>query len=172
MPVLEVIQNRYSCRAYQDAPVEEDKLERILEAARLAPSAANRQEWRFIIVRSPEKRKALMQAASAQAFVGQAPVVIAACAENADHVMMCGHPSYAVDVAIALEHIALQATAEGLATCWVGAFDENLVRGILNIPTPVRVVELMPLGYPADSPRPKNRKPLTEIVMREAWGAP
>ncbi len=170
MPVLEVIEKRYSVRAYEDRPVEPEKLERIMEAARLAPSAGNRQEWRFIVVRDKERRQALMRAAGGQAFVGQAPVVIAACAEGAEHVMKCGQPSSTVDVAIALEHIALQATAEGLGTCWVGAFDEAEAKAILNVPATARIVQLMPLGYPADSPKPKNRKELKEIVMYEAWG--
>ena len=170
MPVLEVIEKRYSVRAYEDRPVESDKLERILEAARLAPSAGNRQEWRFIIVTDPEKRQGLMRAARNQAFVGQAPVVIAACAEGGEHVMMCGQPSYTIDVAIALEHIALQATAEGLGTCWVGAFDENEAKNVLNVPGTARIVQIMPLGYPADQPHPKTRKELKEIVMYEAWG--
>jgi len=170
MPVLEVIEKRYSVRAYEDRPVEEDKLERVLEAARLAPSAGNRQEWRFVVVRDPERRQALMRAANNQAFVGQAPVVIAACAVDTERIMSCGQPSYVVDVAIALEHIALQATAEGLGTCWVGAFNEEEAKKVINAPADVRVVQLMPLGYPADQPRPKTRKPLDEIVMYEAWG--
>ena len=170
MPVLEAIQKRYSVRAYQDRPVEPEKLERIMEAARLAPSAGNRQDWRFIIVQDHARRQALMRAAKGQAFVGQAPVVIAACAEGPDHVMTCGQSMHAIDVAIALEHLALQATAEGLGTCWVGAFDAAEAKAVLNVPADSRVVQLMPLGYPADEPRPKSRKELKEIVMYEAWG--
>ncbi len=170
MTVHEAIQNRYSVRSYEDKAVEEDKLARVLEAARLAPSAGNRQEWRFVVVREVETRQKLTEAANGQAFVGQAPVVIVACAEGEQHVMTCGQLCYPIDVAIALEHLALAATEEGLGTCWVGAFKEDQVKKILDIPEGVRVVELMPLGYPAGSPSPKRRLGLEEIVKWEKWG--
>ena len=171
MPILESILSRYSVRAYQDKPVEQEKLDRILEAARLAPSACNRQEWRFVIVRDPEKRRRLVECASGQAFVGQAPVVIVACAKHDGRIMRCGQACGPIDVAIALEHIALQAAAEGLGTCWIGAFDEGKAKEICGIPTTddVRVIELMPLGYPADTPREKSRLAFEEIVMYEEW---
>ena len=169
MDVFEAIQQRYSVRRYHPQPVEAEKLERVLEAARLAPSAGNRQEWRFVVVTDEQTRQQLTEAASGQAFVGQAPVVIAACAETDERTMMCGQASYPIDVAIALEHIALQATEEGLGTCWVGAFDEAAVKELLDIPTAIRVVELMPLGYPADQPKPKQRLALDEIVSHEKW---
>ncbi|MDX9752734.1 MAG: nitroreductase family protein [bacterium] len=167
--VLEVIQQRYSVRAYKDRPVEEEKLTRVLEAARLAPSAKNRQEWRFIVVRDSQKRQALAQAARDQHFVGEAPVILVCCAVTNHHMMTCGQYCYPIDVAIAMEHIALQAVAEGLGTCWIGAFYEYPVKKLLHIPDPVRVVELMPLGYPADDPLPKDRLPLEHIVMQEEW---
>ena len=170
MTVYEAIQNRFSVRAYLDKPVEEEKLARVLEAARLAPSAGNRQEWRFVVVRDAETRAKLMEAANAQAFVGQAPVVIAACAEGEQHVMTCGQLCYPIDVAIALEHLALAATEEGLGTCWIGAFKEDEVKKILGIPDSVRVVELMPLGYPAAEAPAKRRLALEEIVKWERWG--
>ena len=170
MDVMEAIKKRYSVRSYQDRAVETDKLESILEAARLAPSASNRQEWRFIVVRDKDIRQRLMQAAKDQAFVGQAPVVIAACAKTDSHVMTCGQQCYPIDVAIAIEHMALKATEEGLGTCWVGAFYEDKVKEILNIPQGIRVVELLALGYPAkSSPGHKNRLPLEEIVIYEGW---
>ena len=169
MTVQEAIQQRFSVRAYQDRPVEEAKLMRVMEAARLAPSAGNRQEWRFVVVQEAATRQALAEAANGQAFVGQAPVVIAACAEGDPHVMTCGQLCYPIDVAIALEHLALQATAEGLGTCWVGAFQEDEVRKILGIPPEVRVVEIMPLGYPATQAPAKPRLSLEEIVKREKW---
>ena len=171
MRVFDAIQQRYSVRSYLSTPIEEDKLERVFEAARLAPSASNRQEWRFVVVKDHVKRQALMDAASGQKFVAEAPVVIAACAVHEGHVMRCGQLCYPIDVAIALEHIALQAVEEGLGTCWIGAFDEPAVKKILGIPDTddVRVVELMPLGYPADSPGPKSRLSLGEIVMCDQW---
>ena len=171
MHVHEAISARYSVRSYESREIEQEKLDRVMEAARLAPSAGNRQEWRFVVVRDYDKRQALMAAASDQAFVGEAPVVIAACAKHDGRVMKCGQLSYPIDVAIALEHIALQAVEEGLGTCWIGAFDEASTKQILSIPTgdDVRVVELMTLGYPADSLRPKDRLAPDEIVMYDAW---
>ncbi len=170
MNVMESVQNRFSVRSYLQKSVEPERLQRLLEAARLAPSARNLQEWRFVVVTNEGTRERLMHAAQEQRFVGEAPVVIAACAEDVEHVMPCGQLSHPIDVAIALEHIALQAVDEGLGTCWIGAFDEAQVKEILGIPDEVRVVQLMTVGYPAVAPGPKTRKPLNEIVMYERWG--
>jgi nitroreductase len=168
MDVMAAIAQRYSCRAYEPNPVEREKLNQILEAARLAPSARNFQDWRFVVVTDPQKRKEMMAAARNQAFVGQAPVVIAACSASS-HVMRCGQPVGPIDVSIALEHIALAATSLGLATCWVGSFVPEEVRRILHIPTEIMVVELMTLGYPADAPKQPDRLPLDQIVCRDKW---
>jgi nitroreductase len=147
-----------------------EKLLAILEAGRLAPSAYNRQEWRFIVVSDVETKKKLAEAANGQTFVGEAPVVIVACAVTDEHVMRCGQLCYPIDVAISLDHISLAAVEYGLGTCWIGSFYEDKVKEILGIPEKVRVVELMTLGYPADSPeKEKNRLPLKEIVKYERW---
>lgn len=170
MNVMEAIQTRKSVRSFIDKPVEEEKLTKILEAARLAPSASNRQEWRFVVVRNQETRKTLAEAAASQAFVGEAAVVIVACAENVEHKMPCGQLSYPIDVAIALDHITLAAVELGLGTCWIGAFNEQKVKQILDIPDKIRIVELMCLDYPADpSPVEKRRLPLDKIVKYERW---
>jgi nitroreductase len=169
MDVIEVIKNRRSIRAYADKPVEREKIMRLLEAARLAPSASNRQEWRFVIVTDQKRRTALVEAANNQDFVAQAPVVIAACAETDGHVMRCGQLSYPIDVAIAVDHITLQAVAEGLGTCWIGAFYEEPVKKILGIPEKIRVVELLTVGYPAEPPGRTSRLPLDRIVRWETW---
>ena len=169
MNVFEAIQSRYSVRRYAPRDVEEEKIERLMDAARLAPSANNRQEWRFVIVKDPSTRQALMTAAANQKFVGEAPVVIACCAVTDNHLMRCGQLCYPIDVSIAIDHITLQAVEEGLGTCWIGAFYEDQVKQILDIPEDVRVVELLTLGYPADEPKEKNRLSLETIVMRERW---
>ena len=170
MEVMEAILKRRSVRAYEAREVEEDKLLRVLEAGRLSPSASNRQERRFVVVKDAEVRKLLSEAAKNQKFVAEAPVVIAACAAvDTDYVMMCGQLAYPIDTAIAVDHMTLQAVEEGLGTCWIGAFDEDRVKKILGIPEEVRVVSLLPLGYPADVSRPKLRMSLDEIVMREKW---
>lgn len=169
MDVYEAIRTRRSVRAYQDKPVPEDALNRILEAGRLAPSASNRQDWKFIVVKDPETRKAIAQAANNQQFIAQAPVVIVAVSLNPERIMRCEVPAYAVDLAIAVDHMTLAATAEGLGTCWIGAFSQDEMRKVLNIPDKYKVVTLTPLGYPADSPRPKVRKSLEEIVCYEKF---
>lgn len=169
MDVYDAIKTRRSVRAYQDKPVPEDVLKRILEAVRLAPSASNRQDWKFIVVRDPGNRRAVAQAANNQMFIAQAPVIIVAVSLNPERIMSCEVPSYAVDLAIAVDHITLAATAEGLGTCWIGAFSQREMKKVLDIPERYKVVTLTPLGYPADSPRPKVRKPLEEIVYYEKF---
>ncbi len=170
MDVYTSISTRKSVRAFRDRDVPENVISRLLEAARLAPSASNRQEWRFVVVRNPETRKRLARVASGQKFVGEAPVVIACCAETDDHVMACGQPCYPIDVAIAIDHLALCATAEGLGTCWIGAFDEGQIKEILGIPPQIRVVALLPVGYPQDLALvEKSRLPLEKIVKYERW---
>ena len=171
MEVMEAIKGRQSVRAYEPREVEEEKLLRILEAGRLSPSASNRQERRFVVVKDADRRKLLSEAAKNQKFVAEAPVVIVACAAvDTDYVMACGQLAYPIDTAIAVDHMTLQAVEEGLGTCWIGAFDEERVKEILNIPEEVRVVSLLPIGYPADVSRPKSRMGLDEIVMQEKWG--
>jgi len=170
MNVMEAIQSRRSVRAYKKMDVEKEKLDAILEAARIAPSASNRQEWRFVVCRDSKTREKLCAAASNQTFVKEAPVVIACCAETDGHIMRCGQPCYVIDVAIAIDHMTLVAVEKGLGTCWVGAFSEEAVKKILNIPAKIRVVELLTLGYPDDKPRPKDRKSISEIVRYEKWG--
>jgi len=170
MDVYTSISTRKSVRAFRDRDVPENVISRLLEAARLAPSASNRQEWRFVVVRNPETRKRLARVASGQKFVGEAPVVIACCAETDGHVMACGQPCYPIDVAIAIDHLALCATAEELGTCWIGAFDEGQIKEILGIPPQIRVVALLPVGYPQDpAPVEKSRLPLEKIVKYERW---
>lgn len=169
MSVIQVIRDRRSVRSYVNKPVERDKIERLLEAARLAPSASNRQEWRFVVVTDPKRRRALAEAAVHQEFVGTAPVVIAACAEHDGHVMTCGQLCYPIDVAIAVDHMTLQAVAEGLGTCWIGAFHEERVKAILGIPDEIRIVELLTVGYAAGPPAPLSRLPLEKLVHWETW---
>lgn len=169
MEVKDAIRERRSVRAYQSRAVPDDKLMNVLEAARLAPSAGNRQAWKFVVVKDAAKRKAIARAAASQYFVGEAPVVIAAVALQPDRIMSCGVPSYAVDLAIAVDHMTLVAVDEGLGTCWIGAFSQQEVRQILNIPEQYKVVALLPLGFPADSPGPKLRKSLEEIVSYDTF---
>lgn len=171
MTVMEAIRDRFSARAWKPYEVEEEKVEQLMEAARLAPSASNRQEWRFVVVRDAEMREKLGEASRGQRFVGEAPVVIVACAQGPGHVMTCGLECHPIDVAIAVDHITLAAVELGLGTCWIGAFNADEVKRLLGIPPEVVVVALMPVGYPAEEPRAKKRLPLEEIVMDERWAS-
>jgi nitroreductase len=172
MDLYEAIRARHSARAFTDRTVGEEQLQRIFEAVRLAPSARNGQEWRFVVVRDPSTRAQLQAAAFDQAQVGSAPVVVAACGENDGRLMTCGQPAYPIDVAIAVDHLTLAAAAEGLASCWICRFDEARAKAVLGIPPGdgIRVIALLPLGYPlAPPPATKPRLTLEAIVRRERW---
>jgi len=172
MEVMDAIRTRHSCRRYLDRDIEEEKLARVLEAGRLAPSARNMQEWRFVVVKDAATRKRLRDCAKGQKFVAEAPVVIAAAGTNIEYRMTCGHQAYLIDVSIAVDHMTLAAAGEGLGTCWIGAFHEEQAREILGIPNDWRVVALLPLGYPAGpGPEVKDRKTIAEIVCRETWAS-
>lgn len=170
MSVLNAIKQRYSVRTYKDKAITEKDLNAILEAARLAPSAKNMQEWRFVVVKDKDTRLKLCEAAKGQKSVAQAPVVIACCATVTDYTMTCGQLAYPIDIAIAIDHMTLMAVELGIGSCWIGAFYEDQVKEILSIPENIRVVELLTLGY-ADSGKPtsKTRLSLSEIVMTEKW---
>jgi nitroreductase len=170
MNVAEAIASRRSIRAFKSKAVEEEKLRRVLEAARLSPSARNMQDRKFVVVRDKATREKLMKAAKNQTFVAQAPVVIVACGTGGDYLMSCGQLSYPIDVSIALDHMTLQAVEEGLGTCWVCAFSEPETRKILGIPEAVRVVALLPMGYPAEKPAPRPRNTIEECICFEKYG--
>ena len=169
MDVMTAIKGRRSIRSYEPSPIDDKKLQLILEAARLAPSARNMQEWKFVVVRDPETKKKLVPAAKNQAFLAEAAAVIAACALETQHIMTCGQLCYPMDLAIAVEHMALKAYEEGIGSCWIGAFHEDQAKEILGIPQRVRIVALLALGYPKESPPPRPRKSLEEIVCHERW---
>jgi len=169
MDVFTAIRQRCSVRAYKETEVEEDRLKKVLEAARLSPSASNRQDWKFVIVRNKETRRKLADAAFGQSFIGEAPVVVVACGTDSKSMMDCGQPTHTVDVSIACAYMILQAYALGLGTCWIGAFKEDEVKRILEIPKHIRVVAMTPLGYPDEPPSQKFRKNLDQIVCFEKY---
>lgn len=169
MDVLSAIKGRRSIRKYKDIPVEEEKLHKVLEAARLSPSAKNLQNWKFIVVRNEETKKQLVDEAIKQPFVGQAPVILVCCGTETESVMKCGQHRYTVDLSIATAYMILEAHEQGLGTCWLGRFDEEKVKEILGIPEDVRVVSITPLGYPDETPSPRPRKPLEEIVCYDKY---
>ena len=171
MSVLKVIKERRSVRRYRGDPIPEDMLLRVLEAARLSPSGKNLQPWTFILVKDKTKKRKLAEASNGQSFIAEAPVVVVACGFPDDCYSRMGHymKSWAVDVAIAIEHLILQAQEEGLGTCWIGAFEEKEVKSILNVPPSVKVLALTPLGYPAEVPVSRGRKSLDQIISYDSY---
>ncbi len=167
--IHELIQQRVSVRKFEDRTVEDEKLLRVLDAARMAPSARNRQAWKFIVVREPSMRQKMMKAANNQQHVGEAPVIIACCGLDPEYHMRCGQPADPIDLAIAIDHMTLAAAEAGLGTCWIGSFFQDEVRQLLQIPDNVRIVELLLLGYPSGRINKTPRKPLDQIVCFERW---
>lgn len=163
MGVHESIRNRRSIRAYRDVQVPQQSLNKVLEAARLAPSANNRQDLKLIVVTEKRTRQLLGEACGGQRFVGEAGVVIVACATEPSRKW------HMVDTAIAVDHMTLAAHAEGLGTCWIGAFDEQKLKAILGIPADRKVVVVLPVGVPATEGAPRPRKALEELVCWERW---
>ncbi len=168
MSVMEAILQRKSIRAYQDKPIEQEKLEKILEAGRLAPSATNQQAWKFVVVTDPALRHELVAACRNQAFVEQAPVVMVLCADEVRD-MACGQPARTIDCSIALSYMQLQAAELGIGSCWLGAFSAPDVAKLLKIPAGFQVVAVSPFGYPAEEGRVRSRKPMEDIVRYDAW---
>ena len=175
MDLYDILKERRSVRKYKPDPVPEDKLKRILEAGRLAPSWANKQCWRFIVVQD-EKKKAQLAASMpdsnpAQKAVGEtAPVVIVLCADPEASGKQDGKDYYLLDAGLAMQQLMLAAHAEGLGTCWIAWFDEAQVRKACTVPPEYRVVALTPLGSPEKQPSPRPRKDLSEITYSEEWG--
>jgi nitroreductase len=176
MDVLEAIKGRRSVRAFKsEKNISEETVEKIIEAARWAPSAGNIQPWEFIIVRRPEIRKRLAAAAFNQSFIEQAPVVIVVCADenrSSEGYGQRGKTLYCIqDTAAAIQNIHLAAYSNGLSTCWIGAFEEEEASEILQIPQGIRPVAMIPLGYAAKFPSPRRKRDIHEIIHYEAFQA-
>ncbi len=184
MEFFEVIKQRKSYRNFSSQPVEQGKILQVLEAARIAPSWQNRQCWRFVVVQDKEKIKKIGQlnpfTLNINFFLQKVPLIIVACANPKNSGHRAGLDYFLVDTAIAMEHLVLAATDLGLATCWIGAFDEKMIKDLLEIPSEVRIVAMTPLGYPAEKEnivdkvskivaKGAKRKPLEEIVYFDKW---
>jgi nitroreductase len=178
MEFFDVISARKSVRKFLNKPVDDAIIMRCLEAARIAPSWANKQCWHFIVVKDKEKIEKIFSAVNF--WLKGAPVIIVACGNPSKSGFKNDQAYYLVDVAIAFEHFVLAATNENLGTCWIGAFDEKTVKDLLAIPQEIKVVALTPLGHPAEDEGlwskaiktlagSKNRKQLEEIVHMEKW---
>ncbi len=172
MEVGEAIRNRRSVRAYLDKPVEEEKIVKILDAARWAPSAGNLQSVEYVVVKDSERKEKLASAAWGQGFVREAPVDIVVCCNfrKISHYGERGKELYAVQESGAcIQNLMLTAYSLGLGTCWVGAFDEEEVRRVLRIPDHVRPVAIITVGYPSETPK-SGRRELKDIVFGEEYG--
>ena len=171
MEFMEVIRKRRSIRRYKPDPVPDEEIRYILEAARLAPSWANTQCWHFVVVTDPAIKEKLGQAGNGNRWMVRAPVIIVACADPEKPGMRDDLPNYLVDVGIVVEHLVLAATERGLGTCWIGAFREDKMKEALGVPDNIRIVECIPLGYPAEDPAARRRKSLDEIFSYNRYGA-
>jgi nitroreductase len=169
MEFKDLIEKRYSVRGYKPNIVEDEKLQKVLNAARLAPTAANHQPIQFIVIHTRGREEELKSIYRAEWFT-RAPLIICACVVHSQGWIRVDGKNYSeVDVSIAMDHLILAATELGLGTCWIGAFDLTAAREVLGIPSDVEPVAFTPLGYAADTPREKRRKKLDELVRYEHW---
>ena len=171
---LSLAKHRYSCRKYAETPLNRAILEEVLEAARIAPSAANTQPWLFVVITQDEMLRGI-KACYARDWIATAPAVIVCCADHSRSWRRADGKDHAdIDLAIAIDHITLAATAKGLGTCWVCKFDAMRCATLLGLPPHVSPVALIPIGYPADSANPhrheSQRRTLSQIVLWEKFG--
>ena len=167
MEVMEALKGRQSVKSYLPTPVEEEKLQKVLEAGRLAPSSYNSQCRKFIVVTDPAVKKAIHDKAGTQPMIEQAPVVLVLCATpDTEHedAMPCGEVKHPIDMALCGAYMMLEAYEQGLGTCWLGAFDAEAVKRTLGIPEDVKVVTMIPVGYHDGTQERKPRKSLEEIT--------
>ena len=164
MHFLELVQNRYSCRAYKSVDVEIEKLEYILECVRFAPSAVNKQPWLFRIVSNDGDKAKLQQCYNRDWFKTAPMYIVASILHDEEWVRADGKHHGNIDIAIAVEHLCLAATERGLATCWVCNFDAKLCKELFSMPENEEPAVIIPLGYAADELKPKSRKPIEAIV--------
>jgi nitroreductase len=174
MDIFQAIRDRRSIRKYKDMPVEWEKIGQVLDAARLAPSWKNMQCWRFLVLTDADKRATLLDAFPdnnpGKKAIAMAPVVIVVCADPAESDVENGIPYFVADTAIAFEHLCLTAHALGLGTCWMGWYDETMIKNGLDIPANIRIVGITPLGYPDQEPKPRPRKEMDQIAFYNHWG--
>ena len=169
MDVFEAIRSRYSVRGYKPDPVDDEALQQVLEAARQAPTAANRQPFRIVVIHT-EGREEEMRRFYARPWMAQAPLVLVVVVVPSEAWRRGdGKVYYEVDATIALDHLVLAATALGLGTCWVADFDPAAVREVLGLPDDVEPIALTPLGYPDRDRAATDRRPLDELVRYERW---
>lgn len=167
--VIEAIEERRSIREFEETPVPDATIGRLIESGRMAPSAGNLEPWKFVVVKRIDFRQALASAAFGQDFIEMAPVCIVVCAEPERSAARYGERGFSLyclqDAAAAVQNILLTATAYGLGSCWVGAFDEAQVQKILGLAPKYRPVAILPIGYPAEEPADVPRRPIEETTL-------
>lgn len=173
MDIFDIFKLRRSIRSFTSEDISEEQIEKIIDAARWAPSAGNIQPWEFIVIRRPEIKREIAKAALNQIFIEEAPVVIVVCADEVKSSRVYGSRGanlYCIqDTAAAIENMLLAICALGLGACWVGAFNEDDVRRTLRIPRGLRPVAIIPVGHPAEKPAPPRRRALKEIIHYEGF---
>lgn len=173
MDLSEAIKGRRSIRAYKKLDLPQKTIEKLLEAARWAPSAGNVQPWAFVVVSSSQKKRNLSLAAYGQEYLEEAPLVIVVCADEKREEQSYGARGKTLyclqDTAAAVQNILLTAYSLGLGSCWIGAFEEEEARKVINAPEGMRPVALIPIGYPNEAPPPTSRRPLSEIKHKETF---
>jgi len=173
MEFYEVLRTRRSVRSYSGNDIPDDVLTRVLDSARLAPSANNKQPWHFIVVRDPERRSEMAGLCAGQSFIAQAPVVVVFVGRRyMDHNSWISDNMFVVDVTIAVDHFTLAACAEGLGTCWIGALDKGGVAGFCGLPEGIEPIMVSPLGYPANPDvfrETSHRVSLENLVHKEKY---
>jgi len=171
--IFDIFKLRRSIRSFTSEDVSEEQIEKIIDAARWAPSAGNIQPWEFVIIRRPEIKRKIAKAALNQIFIEEAPAVIVVCADEVRSGRVYGSRGvnlYCIqDTAAAIENMLLAICALGLGACWVGAFNEDDVRRTLNIPRGLRPVAIIPIGHPAEKPTPPRKRALKEIIHYESF---
>jgi nitroreductase len=173
MRIPDIIRERRSVRAFTAQDVSDEEAETLVEAACLAPSAGNLQPWEFVVVKDPGVKRRLVEAAHGQSFISEAPVVFVVCAvpgRSASGYGSRGRELYCLqDTAAAVQNLLLTATANGLGSCWIGAFDEGRAADALGFPEGIRPVAIVPVGYPAESPRQRPRRPVKQVTRWDRW---
>ena len=171
MDLMEAIKTRRSIRRFKETPVPENLLKEVLNTARLAPSADNAQPWRIIVIMDTELKLKLVAASNGQKFIAQAPVLLVVCGVPDEAFSTIGGymNAHVIDAAVAIDHMTLAAHSLGLATCWIGSFREDKVREVLGIPEDIRVIAMIPLGYPDEAPEKTPRRNLEDLIMYEKF---
>ncbi len=173
LQIPDIIRERRSIRAFTDREISEEEAKLLVEAARLAPSAGNRQPWEFVIVRDDENKRRLAKAAHGQYFIAEAPVIFVVCVDPGRSGSRYGRRGVELyclqDTAAAIQNLLLTAEANGLGSCWIGAFDEARAAEFIDAPRGVRPIAIVPVGYPAESPPPRPRRRLSEVIHKERF---